>query len=1135
MANGSSPLKVLVPELEVRTVEQNTPFAGVVNTITVSIKANCDLPAGSTVTIHELTGSATPNGTLEVVRGNGGFVDSGVWDAYGNLTLTSVGMVRRQTYEARFNVTNPATSQGSPGVRMRASVRSVYGDISPLVSVLADRNQAELLGVANGSSPLLVFRPSFELSSIEQSTPLANVVNTITVSIKANCDMLPGSNITIFGLTGSQSVDTSSLHLHLLPVQSANVSFRVHGVWQLLPGNLTLTSIGTKRRDIHTILFNLTNDNIDQPSPSVSIHATLVSVFGDFVRIFERPMSKPSSLGSSFSHAHSSFTHIHASYTQDSSQSHEHSQLSHMHNTHGDLLGVYLGRDPLTLIRPLLVIKNISQSHPLPQSTNRISLQIASNCDLAMGSIITVTGLTSSLTPDNPAKRIFGHYTKWFQADRTTWNQSLGTLRLTVSNSSLQHYTQSVLHFYVRNPSFSRPSPIVNASVTVTSLHMPAAPEHAPAWIQNEATCNTSFATPKDTEACYARPHVPDIRGTLAGPRLSPGPISAMVSPGPRGTSLSTGYDPLLINAPIFWQRVISQHNPLRRASNLITVTLVPNFHVTNASNITISGLTGSLTADTDCLKITMLQENCNDTLCTPERDIHRETQGATDSMGDLPPDECNVDNSTLRANNTSPLSCSGAQSRPALQPLHSCGKWTQNGSLILLAQHNGLLPYTRYTIQFVLQNPDCDSNTKIGFVSAGLSKGRTSVCRSAITARVSATIETWLPVSGESAPRYPGVVNVSDIVSRDEHRFGVQHASLPLFVIVPRAEISRIRQARFWPNLPNLINVTFKSNCNVTTGSNITISGLTRTQTTAPMINITTASTNYQYPLEHRYMLASSSLSTKQFRCAAALMQSGHESDVNVFGREVEWNQSTGTIILRVGTAGVDVNRVYEISFLVTQPTDNQDFPRKITMAAVIESGEHDSEMMPISNMQQPLPSHRHMLIDNGTMPLFTRLPGVADLTMVHHSPFPGLVNQVHVRLRFDMMLLDETHLTITGLRGIVAPKKITCEWGNDVSRTWQKTVVPRFKSFCRYNRTTGDLVISTASKNASWNMQNSIFIDSNGASTADTPLPLGWCDSAAHMAARFQLHLSQHCTGRATILFRRCGRVARIRTVGC
>merc|ERR1719163_678581 len=186
VANGSSPLKVLVPELEVRTVEQNTPFAGVVNTITVSIKANCDLLAGSTVTIHELTGSATPNGTLEVVRGNGGFVDSGGWDAYGNLTLTSVGMVRRQTYEARFNVTNPATSQGSPGVRMRASVRSVYGDISPLVSVLADRNQAELLGVANGSSPLKVLVPEMEVRTVEQNTPFAGVVNTITVSIKAN-------------------------------------------------------------------------------------------------------------------------------------------------------------------------------------------------------------------------------------------------------------------------------------------------------------------------------------------------------------------------------------------------------------------------------------------------------------------------------------------------------------------------------------------------------------------------------------------------------------------------------------------------------------------------------------------------------------------------------------------------------------------------------------------------------------------------------------------------------------------------------------------------------------------------------------------------------------------------------------
>ena len=149
--NGYHPLEVLVPSIDVKTIEQNSPLAAVVNTITVSIKANCDLLPGSTVTIHNLTGSVEEDSSsLAVEAGNGGFAGAGEWVRDGNMTLTSIGMDETQTYEARFNLTNPPTSQPSPAVMVRASVKSVYGDVSPVVTTGMEKKGASLLSVFNG-------------------------------------------------------------------------------------------------------------------------------------------------------------------------------------------------------------------------------------------------------------------------------------------------------------------------------------------------------------------------------------------------------------------------------------------------------------------------------------------------------------------------------------------------------------------------------------------------------------------------------------------------------------------------------------------------------------------------------------------------------------------------------------------------------------------------------------------------------------------------------------------------------------------------------------------------------------------------------------------------------------------------
>ena len=351
----------------------------------------------------------------------------------------------------------------------------------------------------------------------------------------------------------------------------------------------------------------------------------------------------------------------------------------------------------------------------------------------------------------------------------------------------------------------------------------------------------------------------------------------------------------------------------------------------------------------------------------------------------------------------------------------------------------------------------------------------------------IRATIDTGLPVEELGFVPKPGNVNLTEINSTLAHRFGVRNASQPLFIMIPVVEIAHMRQARFWPDLQNLLNITFKANCNFTVTTNITITGLTRTQTNASEVNVSFGSSAYNASaVQENYFDASSSINSGQFRCAQSLVRSGRTSEVGIFERGASWNQTSGTLVLTVAALGTDVDRVYELSFLVTQPTDNRDFPRRLVMLdTFIESGEFDAPVDAV-DVTQPAAWLHHMRVDNGTRPLFTRLPGIDELTFSHHSPFPGVNNVIHIRLSFDMMLLDETYITITGLHGMQSPAQLACDWGRDMGKAWTETLTQVFKPHCLYDQEKGHLIISSAPP-----------LFSN-----QSDLPLEWCDLSSPLA---------------------------------
>ena len=118
-----------------------------------------------------------------------------------------------------FVLRNPATAQASPGISVSGSILSegAGGLTSPFTSVAMVEASGALLGVADAAEPLLTLVPTVALASMGQSSPFAGAENTLTLTLQFAQDMAVGSTLTIAGLTGTNTPDTSALAVNPAP------------------------------------------------------------------------------------------------------------------------------------------------------------------------------------------------------------------------------------------------------------------------------------------------------------------------------------------------------------------------------------------------------------------------------------------------------------------------------------------------------------------------------------------------------------------------------------------------------------------------------------------------------------------------------------------------------------------------------------------------------------------------------------------------------------------------------------------------------------------------------------------------------------------------------------------------------
>jgi trimeric autotransporter adhesin len=810
--DGADPLTVVVPSFSLKSIQQSTPVSGATNTLTVSLTANFNLATGSTVTITGLTGSQTADSaSLPVSSASGLLGVSGAWtQSTGELVLTAAGAgtVSGTACEVTFNLTNTDTAQVSPGVNVSAEIKDGSGNsMGSIGSGAMTKPGTDLYGVDDGADPLTVVVPSFSLKSIQQSTPVSGATNTLTVSLTANFNLATGSTVTITGLTGSQTADSASL-----PVSSASGLLGVSGAWTQSTGELVLTAAGagTVSGTACEVTFNLTNTDTAQVSPGVNVSAEIKDGSGNSMgSIGSGAMTKPGTA----------------------------------------LYGVSNGADPLTVVVPSFSLKSIQQSTPVSGATNNmLTVSLTANFNLATGSTVTITGLTGSQTVTSASLTVSS--TSSQLGTSGAWTQSPGELVLTASGGTTSE-TACVVTFTLTNTATAQSSPAVSVSAVIK-----------------------------------------DGSGTIVGSIAS----AAMAKPGTALYGVSNGADPLTVVVPSFSLKSIQQSTPVSGATNnMLTVSLTANFNLATGSTVTITGLTGSQTADSASLPVS---------------------------------------------------SASGL--------LGVSGAWTQStGELVLTAAGAGTVSGTACEVTFNLTNTDTAQ------VSPGVN--------------VSAEIKDG---SGNSM----GSIGSGAMTKPGTDLYGVDDGADPLTVVVPSFSLKSIQQSTPVSGATNTLTVSLTANFNLATGSTVTITGLTGSQTAD----------------------------------SASLPVSSASGLLGVSGA---WTQSTGELVLTAAGAGTVSGTACEVTFNLTN-TDTAQVSPGVNVSAEIKDGSGNS-MGSIGSGAMTKPGTDLYGVDDGADPLTVVVPSFSLKSIQQSTPVSGATNTLTVSLTANFNLATGSTVTITGLTG--------------------------------------------------------------------------------------------------------------------
>jgi hypothetical protein len=275
---------LLVAGFSTKGIGQSTASASSTNVITVTMSTYSALTVqqSSRISISGLLGSSTPTGALTLTSPNktvftAVFGTQGMWyQMNGTLVLTVLSeSTAGDTYVFSFLILNPSDGQNSTAINIVST-----GTQSSVTSM--DKAHGNL-------APMLV--ADFISQSCGQSDASQGATNTITITLRTRTSLLPGTWVTISGLTGSVVPDSTSISVTTIKSPSPSSShFQGQGSWTRIDGVMRLyVQESTQPREDYVLSFSLRNPYVGQVSPEPMFISS-----GGTVTIDARPLSKSS-------------------------------------------------------------------------------------------------------------------------------------------------------------------------------------------------------------------------------------------------------------------------------------------------------------------------------------------------------------------------------------------------------------------------------------------------------------------------------------------------------------------------------------------------------------------------------------------------------------------------------------------------------------------------------------------------------------------------------------------------------------------------------------------------------------------------------------------------------------------------
>jgi len=445
LAGGGCPLKVVAPEILLKTIGQSTARACTVNTITVSLAFNVPLlcsscsDSGLIVSITGLNGTETLSDSSMPVMIYGDdsmWSRTAIWNQQGSLSLDLSQAPRTaacENFSFSFNVTNSHVARSSPPV---VEVNS---------SCLPTPTQGMTFAPGE-AAPLAEHLGMCTMKTMSQMTPWPGAENTLKLKFSTNVSLVAHCGRILIDNLQEACASDGMMHIGCRDAAKFSMGLRgtsATGMWrtytddesQSRQGSLELwlledTEPGTE----YEICFNVTNPAVAQSAPNIEM-VIKQKEFTDTCRV-----------------------------------EHDLDTIPPNPCANDDPICELEAGDaaPLKIRAPAFLKKEIGQSTPYPCQENEISVTLLSNIPMQHRSLITISNLAGALTASGHVN-LSGTDASLFKAEYCSlaptsygaWDSVAKKLTLVVGTGGLPAGVNITFSFHLKNPCCEQPSPAV--------------------------------------------------------------------------------------------------------------------------------------------------------------------------------------------------------------------------------------------------------------------------------------------------------------------------------------------------------------------------------------------------------------------------------------------------------------------------------------------------------------------------------------------------------------------------------------------------------------------------------------------------------------------------------------------------